>query len=227
MSTATARWKQSRLSVTKNKKKELRQKEKEIGDHYKLNTKAVDDLISASKGNAEPVTEAELRKYTSGNRFYIPTMSKVIFTKFWFAGACCYFFVWGLGLYIPTVLDLVFITAVAMGFVTDMLTNNVLRYIEVVSTENNKWMMVKSKGMLGLFLNIIYSIVLMACVWLTYNGINTAINSILGQTDQVPLGVEPVFFGLFYMGYDMLFIGLKRVLARILDDAKMKVQGEV
>ncbi|MCR5732328.1 MAG: hypothetical protein K6G51_05270 [Sphaerochaetaceae bacterium] len=212
------------MSTTKKKGKE--QQEKEV-NHYKLNTKAVDDLISASKENAEPVTEAELRKYSSGNRLYIPTISKVIFTKFWFAGACCYFFLWGLGLYIPSVLDLVFITAIAMGFVTDILTNNVLRYIEVVSTANNKWMMVKSKGMLGLFLNVIYSIFLMACVWLTYYGINKAVNGILNQTDQVPLGVEPVMFGVFYMGYDMLFIGLKMLLARILDDAKMKVQGEV
>ncbi len=206
------------------KKKEA--EEREI-DHYQLNTKAVDDLVSASSENSPPVSEAELRRYTSGHHLNIPMSAKVVFTKFWFAGAACYFFLWGLGLYIPSELDLVFVTAIAMGFVMDILENNVLRFIEVVQTSNDKWIMVRSRGMKGLFLNVIYSCILMVCVWLTFNGINVAINSISGRTDMVAFGVEPLGFGLVYMGFDMLFLGLRWSMGRILADAKKKVEGEV
>ncbi len=204
-----------------------REKEEREIDHYQLNTKAVDDLVSANSENSQPVTEAELRKYTSGHHLMIPMSAKVVFTKFWFAGAVCYFFLWGLGLYIPSELDLVFVTAVAMGFVTDILENNVLRFIEVSKASNDRWMMVRSRGMKGLVLNVIYSCIIMMCVWVTFNGINVAINSISKQTDTVPFGVEPVAFGLVYMGFDMLFLGMRWLLERILADAKKKVEGEV
>ncbi len=200
--------------------------EREI-DHYKLNTKAVDDLVSANSENSPPVSEAELRRYTSGHHLNIPMSAKVVFTKFWFAGAVCYFFLWGLGLYIPSELDLVFVTAIAMGFVTDILENNVLRFIEVVQASNERWIMVRSRGMKGLFLNVVYSCILMAFVWLTFNGINVAIGSISNRTDVVAFGVEPLGFGLFYMGFDMLLLGLRGVMGRIVADAKKKVEGEV
>ena len=40
-----------------------------------------------------------------------------------------------------------------------------------------------------------------------------------GAADTVPLGVEPILFGTFYMGFDMLFIGMKHLLQRIYRDA--------
>ena len=37
----------------------------------------------------------------------------------------------------------------------------------------------------------------------------------------MPLGVEPILFGLFYTGFDLVFIGLKHLAGRILSDAKL------
>ena len=39
------------------------------------------------------------------------------------------------------------------------------------------------------------------------------------------LGVEPILYGLFCMGFDMLLIGIKRLCAAILRDAKAAARG--
>ena len=59
-----------------------------------------------------------------------------------------------------------------------------------------------------------------------YQGINLAITSVTGQADSVPVGVEPILFGLFYMGFDLLFLGMKHLAHRILSDARASVREE-
>ena len=68
-------------------------------DYYKLKTQAVDDLVNASEDNSPPVPEEELRAYRSGPRMKVADWVKMLFIKFWFAGAVCFFFLWGLGGY--------------------------------------------------------------------------------------------------------------------------------
>ncbi len=199
--------------------KDLEREELIDKDFYKLNKEAVEDLVTADKENSPEVSKEELKKYkkTSLN---IPTWLKVLFLKFWFAGAACYFFLWGLGLYVPSQLDLMFITALAMGFVTDILENNILRYMEETPGENDKWMMVSVKGFVSLIGNVLYAFVLMFCVYGAYNLINRAIIGATGNVDTLPLGVEPLGFGLFYMGFDLLFLGIKMLFSKILAKAR-------
>lgn len=74
---------------------------------------------------------------------------------------------------------------------------------------------------MGAFLlNILYAFLLLFCVYSLYQIINTAIVGITGQADTVPVGVEPVLFGLFYTGFDLLFVGVKHLARRILADAR-------
>ena len=49
-------------------------------------------------------------------------------------------------------------------------------------------------------------------------------NGIMGTESQVYLGVEPLVFGLMFMGVDMLFVGIKNLLIRIVSDAKEKAK---
>ena len=178
-------------------------------DYYKLKTKAVDDLVSANKENSPKVSEAELRRYVRRSRYRIPMWLKVLFVKFWFAGAVCYFCVWGRGLYIADSLDLIFVTSIIMGFVTDILTNNLLRFMEETPGENGKWMFIVKKRFVSLIFNVLYAFVLMFSV--------AAFYSLIKQ------GMEPVFFGLLYMAFDLVFVWIKNVLKRIFSDAKRKV----
>ncbi len=182
-------------------------------DYYKLKTKAVDDLVNANKENSPKVSEDELRRYVRRSRYRIPMWLKVLFVKFWFAGAVCYFCIWGLGLYIGDSLDLMFVTSIIMGFVTDILTNNLLRFMEETPGANSRWMVVGKKRFVSLIFNVIYAFVLMFSV--------AAFYSLIGQ------GIEPVFFGLLYMGFDMVFVGIKRVLVKVFVDAKRKVDEGV
>ena len=85
--------------------------------------------------------------------------------------------------------------------------------------------MVPRKGMAGFFLNILYSLVILLCVYMLYNVINYAIVGITGAVDTVPLGVEPILFGVFSLGFDMLFVGMKRLLISVVRDAKAEANG--
>ena len=145
----------------------------------------------------------------------------MVLLKTWFAGAVCYFILWGLGTYIYSIIDMLFILGIVLGLVTDLLTNNVIRFVEKTPGENDKWLLFPKKGMVSFFLNMVYAIVLVALVYGLYGVINSVLAVLLGLTDTVALGVEPILFGVFTMGFDMLFIGCRNLMKNIIADAKM------
>ncbi|MDE7262193.1 MAG: hypothetical protein K2N78_09085 [Oscillospiraceae bacterium] len=183
-------------------------------EYYRLKTKAVDDLVSAHAENSPQVSEEELRAYRSGPKMKVADWVKMLFIKGWFAGAVCFFFIWGLGGLLGNELDILFVTGMALGLVTDWLTNPVLRFFEKTPGENARWMMVNRKGTVGLFLNILYGYLLLFLVYLLYNGINLVASWIIGTAGAVVLGVEPILFGAFCLGFDLLLLQLKQVLSR-------------
>lgn len=177
-------------------------------EYYKLKTQAVDDLVNANEENSPPVSEEELRAYRSGPKRKIADWVKMLFIKFWFAGAVCFFFIWGLGGFLRSELDLLAVTGLALGVVTDLMVNPILRFFEKTKGENARWMMVTRKTYSGLFLNILYALVVLFLVYLLYNVINLAAMKLTGG-ENVVLGVEPVLFGLFYLGFDLLLLKVK------------------
>ena len=207
------------------KKRKNRMQKSEIegqSEYYRLKTQAVDDLVNASEENSPPVSEAELRAYRSGPRMKVADWVKMLFIKFWFAGAVCFFFIWGLGGFLTNEPDLLAVTGMALGVVTDLMTNPVLRFFEKTKGENARWMMVTRKTYSGHFLNILYGYVVLFLVYTLYNVINLAAVRITGVADRVVLGVEPVFFGLFCLGFDLLLIQVKHAIVRIVRDAAKK-----
>ena len=198
--------------------------EKDASAYYRLNTKAVDDLISADASNSPPVSAAELAKYRSGGKLKLPQTVKLLFIKFWFPAAVCFFFLWGLAPYVGNTLDLMVVTAIALGFVTDLLTNNVLRFIARTAGENDHWIMFPKKGFITLPLNLFYAGLLLFLVFHAYYAGNLLLIRLSGAAeDAVPLGVEPILFGLMYLGFDLLLLGMKRLFRSIVEDAKDKV----
>ncbi|MBD5095076.1 MAG: hypothetical protein HDT27_00175 [Subdoligranulum sp.] len=192
-------------------------------DYYRLKTDAVNDLVTANEENSPPVSEAELRAYRSGPKFRTAGWVKVVFIKAWFAGAVCYFFFWGLGGLLPTLLDQLVVIGLALGIVTDLLTNPMLRFFERTKGENARWMMVTRKTYSGFFLNIVYAYIVLFLVFTMYNMINIAAHYLTGiANDQVILGVEPVLFGTLYLGFDLLLIQMKHMVSEMLHDAVKK-----
>lgn len=186
--------------------------------NYQLNTEAVEKLASADASNVPDYSEAELNRFRTRGRVHLPNWLKIIAIKAWFAGAVCFFILWGLGNYLAG-LDMLVVCAVALGMVTDLLTNNSLRFLEDTPGGNDQWMMIPPKGVRSFVLNILYACVITACIFMFYNVVNYLIISITGVEDKVPLGVEPLLFGLLCMGFDMLLIGVKRLCLGIFRDA--------
>lgn len=203
-------------------KKVKKHTEKNAADYYKLKTGAVDKLVDSS--NAPVVSDKELKKFKSGGKLKIPNWIKIVFIKFWFGGAACYFFFWGLGMYLAD-LELMIVVAFGLGVVTDVLVNNLLHFLEPEKGDFDKWMLIPFRKFWSIFLNIIYSGVLLFCVVQTYQFVNEAFNAVNNTTGELYLGVEPLMFGVFYMAFDMLFIGIKNTFVKIFRDADKKASG--
>jgi len=111
-------------------------------DYYDLHSQAIDELVNATEENSPEVSEEEISKYTGKKlKFRGGPLVKAILIKWWFAGCVCFLFLWGLGLYVHDMLDQLFILGIAGGVFTDLLVNNVLRFIESSSGANDKYMM--------------------------------------------------------------------------------------
>lgn len=206
------------MAKSKDKKQTIEER-KTAADYYKLHSEAVNDLATANEENSPKVSEEELRKYRSGGKFKLSETVKALLVKYWFNGAVCFFFFLGLGNYLRDLLDQLFVLGFAMGIITDILVNNVLRFIAKPEGGNDKWMMIPQKKLSSLFLNIGYAFVVLFFVYMFYNLLNTILQKLGGSI----LSVEPLLFGLIYLGFDLLFIGMKKMMKNIISDAKKKV----
>lgn len=206
--------------MSRRKEKEQQPEITRQADYYKLHTKAVEDLVTADASNSPEVSPEELRRYQSGLKLKVADWVKLLFIKAWFPGCVCFFFIWGLGGMLGDQLDLLVVTGIALGVVTELLTNNVLRFLEKKPGANSRYMMFPKKGYITFPLNILYAFVVLFLVYTLYNVINLVIIRITGVTDTVPLGVEPILFGLFYLGFDMMLIQGKHLILDIVRGAR-------
>lgn len=196
--------------MAKNNSNSPRNTEKEK-DYYKLNTSAIDRLVNADniKTPKNQKLKDPAKQYRSSFLDKIPAPVKALFIKFWFSGSVCYFIFWGLGLYIADHLDMIVVLSVILGMITDILTNNILRFIETLPGENDKWMMFPKKRFWTFIANIIYAFIVLFCVIWLY--------------EVLRIGVEPILFGIFYTAFDVLFVCMKNLMKTIINDAINKV----
>ena len=209
------------MSKRKKKGPEKAEIERQV-NYYELKTKAVEDLVTADESNSPEVSREELLRYKSGPKLQVEDWVKLLFIKGWFAGAVCFFFIWGLGGYLASQLDLLFIAGFALGVVTDLLTNPVLRFFEKTPGGNSQWMMFPKKGFVTLPLNILYGYVILALVYTIYTAINGIAAHVTGNMETVVLGVEPVLFGVFSLCVDLLLLQGKHLLLRLIHGAAEK-----
>ncbi len=210
------------MAKKEKNKKQTGKEQQSTRDYYKLKTDAVDRLVSADK-KVYPNTKFDPGKqYRSSALSNIPNWVKVLFVKFWFSGAVCFFIFWGLGIYVTDMLDMIVIMSVVLGMVTDVLVNNALRFSEKYEGQNSKWMMFPGKHYWTFFANIIYSFAVLACVIWFYETINLGLNGLMGTEEKIYIGVEPILFGIAYMVFDLIFTGIKNTFISIVKDAMKK-----
>lgn len=200
------------------------QQGKKPASYYELHTDAVEELVCADKENTPRYSREELEKYRSGKlKWHFPEWLKVILIKFWFYGAVCFFVFMGLGLLVPNQIDLMFIGAIIMGMVTDLLINHFLRFTEKLPGGNARWIMVTRGGAVGFVMNLLYGFVLMFLVVTVYNAVNSCIWAITGGVANTRLlNVEPLLFGIFATAADMLCVTIRNTIRKILNDARRK-----
>lgn len=194
-------------------------------EYYKLNTRAVEDLASADDSNSPQVTREELERYGGRKKSGIPNWIKVCFVKFWFAGAVEFFMITGLvagfpGIALPE--NQILIVGIVMGMVTDLLTNNILRFMAMPDGANDPWMMFAKRRYMTFFFNIIYAMLLMFIVIVLYALTNLVLNALSGGTEPINLMVEPLLFGLFYMLSDLALVGVKNLVVQLVSSRKNK-----
>ena len=194
-----ARETKSEIVNMSKKNKKITEPEK---NYYKLNTAAVDRLANANSKNVKKVSDEELNKYNGSILKRVPIWAKALFIKFWFAGAVCFFFYWGLATYMNSWLDQMFVLGMGMGIVTDILTNNVLRFISSADKEYYPYMMFKSSKYWTFVANIAYAYLLLFLTICIYRVIG--------------IQVEPIIFGIVYTGLDMALIKLKDYVINLL-----------
>lgn len=205
----------------KNKKNQ--KKSNETVNYYELKTDAVNRLVNAdSVSRVTPAVDPAREYRSKGFLDKIPGWVKALFIKFWFNGAVCFFILWGLGLMIPNILDMLVVFGIVLGIVNDLLVNNTFRFIANYPGQNDKWMMLPMKKNWTLLVNIPYSMLVLYCVFYLHNFINYIIVDISGGTAMV--GVEPITFGLLYLAADMFFVSIKNMLVSIVSDAMSKNQ---
>ena len=199
-------------------------RDEKASSYYDLHTGAVDDLVSAKPENTPRYAMSELEKYRSHHfKWRVPEGLKAVLIKWWFYGAVCFFVFMGLGMYGLAQLDLMVVGAIVMGMVTDLLINHFLRFTEQLPGGNARWMMVTRRGAVGFLMNLLYGFVLMFLVVTVYNAVNTFLSALFDGAANAPLlSVEPILFGLFATGVDMLCVMLRNTAARILRDARGK-----
>lgn len=198
--------------------------ERDASSYYQLKKQAVEDLVTANEENSPPVSAAELKKYRTGPKIRMSDWVKAILIKFWIAGMICYFFIWGISTIAINPWDQLLVIGIALGLATNLMTNNIYRFIAKTPGTYDRWMMFPGKKLYFLPLDVVYAILLTACTIMTYNGINLLA---AGGSEQAgtAIGVEPILFGIIITAWDLVFLGCKRLAGRILQDAKRKVSA--
>lgn len=188
--------------------------------YYRLHSQAIDDLVGANKENTPKFSQEELKKYTSSRgKLHLPAWLKVSLVKAWFYGAICYFAFFGLGMYTADQLDLYFAAAMIMGMLNDLILNRLLRFLSKTQGGEKKYLFITARGVKGFILNILYAFLLLFIVITFYSAINAFLLFVTEDANSM-IGVEPVLFGIVTMLSDTLIVSMKRLMIRIIDDAK-------
>jgi hypothetical protein len=224
-----------------SKKNKKREKETTIENYYDLKTKEMDDLVAALKDDGskssqdlttdiETITGEHIEKggkkaknfdpYKRDKLSFIPTWLKALFIKWWFAGAVCYFIVFGIGNNMNNE-NLMLLTGVVLGIVVDVLINPIFRMIESDKKEFNNYMMFPFpfKAYWTFLTNIVYYVIVLFIVSILYGLVNEYIYN--------NIGVEPLLFGTFSLIIDMVFIGIKDLIVHIVKRNKNTKNNEV
>lgn len=202
-------------------KKQNKNETSDSKKYYDINVKAVNELAEAM--NEKPKFNEKLPKdapnpYKIDFLARIPTWIKVVFIKFWIGGAICYFGFFGLGAYVPGILDLQVLVGLITGIVNDFLVNPGFLYFESDQKEYHKYLMIPISGkrIWTLLVNIAYGIIITLIVAQIYYFINVVVVVFKDlPKDTITIPVEPIGYGIILLLVDLFFVSIKNYIVKI------------
>ena len=159
-------------------------------------------------------TERQPDPYRIDRLARVPVPVKAVFIKWWFAGAVYYFIGMGIrALDNANQFDLMLALGIVLGMVTDLLVNNIFRFMRTDKAIYDPYMMFPEKKLYTFFCNILYCTLISVIIAYIYQGINVAAER-FGWVEEgfVWLSAEPVLYGLFFLAVDMAFLGIKHLV---------------
>ena len=216
------------------KKKKYVEPTKYEEEEYSLKVDAVETLTKAiNEGTVKEISEeqkkTEQQPYKQDKLTRIPSWIKVIFVKFWVAGAICFFFMWGLGMYIKNSLDMYVVVSLAFAFINDLFVTSAFLYFESDKKEYHKWLLVPvpAKKIWTIFVNIPIGFLeafLINQLYALTNKIVVAVGNL--DPNTIPVTMEPLLFGLFYVIVNLILLLIKNTIVNIVKDAIKKANNE-
>ena len=140
-----------------------------------------------------------------------PAWLKALVLKWWSAGAVMFFVGWGITISIADALDTAILLGIAAGVFTDLIINSIIELFEHEKGECEWLIMWRRNKLSSLFLNIVHSVLVCLLVAYSYQFANVIAISTQGlDPTKIVFPVEPIFFGILYLGYDLLIITIKQ-----------------
>lgn len=133
-------------------------------------------------------------------------LPKAIFIKFWFAGAVYFFIGWAWQFAGFDRLDIIAIVGILIGLASDLIANRVLLGIDNSDSKMPQYIMFSSRKFYYLFLNVLYSLLIVSVV--------VAVYVVINQQSSTVFGVEPILFGVLYTLFDFVFLIVRNLIAK-------------
>lgn len=130
---------------------------------------------------------------------------KIIFFRWWFSAAICFFIAWGLSFgNQDTTFELIFFLGLGMGIGNLFIFNPIISSVFDIKRRGkiaNKKMNERTvlEGSFYMLAEIFKSLLAVYLVSWVYQGINILINYLMNNPkDQVSFGIEPITFGIIF-----------------------------
>lgn len=188
--------------------------------------------------NGESNNEVEPYKYSKLSM--IPSWIKILFLKYWAAGAAVFFFGVGgsfLGLdyggfdnttdaIISYGVRFFVLLTIGLALVMNYIVKVIVRYMKTSRDNTYYYNMVNVKGFKGFLLNILYSLLCMVPIFFfsIFVGVYGLLPNLFG--DNYEWGLEPFSMGLFYIMTDFVFLFIKNSISGLIKKAKYKKEAK-
>jgi hypothetical protein len=140
----------------------------------------------------------------------IPFWVKAVLIKYWAIGAIYFFFVMGITTWMNVTynpLIQMLVVGIAMGFMNDFITDNILDAIETSKKEAHYWWIFKNAKIYSLFINLAF-----ALAWSYATGFLCAYLVTITPANSFGVWQEPLTFAVIGLAIELAAIGLKDLI---------------